>query len=164
MDKDYIKAKLASLPNEPGSYQMKNKDGEIIYVGKAKNLHNRVNQYFTGAHDYKTTKMVSLIDDFDFIVTRTEKEALVLEINLIKKYRPKYNIQFMDDSTYPYIKLTAGEYPVPAVTRKRLNDGGSYFGPFSGTSAAYSLLSVVCRTFGLPSCRRKFPDDIGRGR
>ena len=81
MDKEYIKAKLKNLPNEPGSYQMKDKNGEIIYVGKAKNLHNRVNQYFVGAHDFKTTKMVSNIDDFDFIVTRSEKEALVLEIN-----------------------------------------------------------------------------------
>ena len=93
MDKEYLKAKLAILPNEPGSYQMKNANDEIIYVGKAKNLHNRVNQYFTGAHDYKTTKLVSEIEDFDFIVTRSETEALVLEINLIKKYRPKYNIQ-----------------------------------------------------------------------
>ena len=106
MDREYIKAKLANLPEEPGSYQMKNKAGEIIYVGKAKNLHNRVNQYFTGVHDFKTTKMVSEIEDFDFIVTRTETEALVLEINLIKKHRPRYNIQFMDDSSYPYIKLT----------------------------------------------------------
>ena len=86
MDKEYLKAKLALLPNEPGSYQMKDKSGEIIYVGKAKNLHSRVNQYFTGAHDFKTTKMVSSIEDFDFIVTRTEKEALVLEINLIKNF------------------------------------------------------------------------------
>ena len=101
MDREYIKAKLANLPDEPGSYQMKDKDGEIIYVGKAKNLHSRVNQYFVGAHDFKTTKMVSNIDDFDFIVTKSEKEALVLEINLIKKYRPKYNIQFIYDSTYP---------------------------------------------------------------
>ena len=111
MDKEYIKAKLKNLPNEPGSYQMKDKNGEIIYVGKAKNLHNRVNQYFVGAHDFKTTKMVSHIEDFDFIVTRSEKEALVLEINLIKKYRPKYNIQFIDDSSYPYIKLTKEKYP-----------------------------------------------------
>ena len=85
---------------------MKDKNGEIIYVGKAKDLHNRVNSYFVGVHNFKTTKLVENIDDFDFIVTKTEKEALVLEINLIKKNRPKYNIQFMDDSSYPYIKLT----------------------------------------------------------
>ena len=93
MNREYMEAKLAHLPHEPGSYQMKNKYGEIIYVGKAKDLHNRVNQYFVGTHDFKTTKLVSNIDDFDFIVTASEKEALILEINLIKKYRPKYNIQ-----------------------------------------------------------------------
>ena len=99
MDREYIKAKLSQLPHSPGSYQMKDKNGEIIYVGKAKDLHNRVNSYFVGVHNFKTTKLVENIDDFDFIVTKTEKEALVLEINLIKKNRPKYNIQFMDDSS-----------------------------------------------------------------
>ena len=106
MNQEYIKAKLRELPHEPGSYQMKDKNGTIIYVGKAKDLHNRVNSYFVGEHNFKTRKLVSNIEDFDFIVTASEKEALVLEINLIKKNRPKYNIQFMDDSSYPYIKLT----------------------------------------------------------
>ena len=155
MDKDYIKAKLASLPNEPGSYQMKNKDGEIIYVGKAKNLHNRVNQYFTGAHDYKTTKMVSLIDDFDFIVTRTEKEALVLEINLIKKYRPKYNIQFMDDSTYPYIKLTKEDYPRIMVARNIKKDRNArYFGPFPDVYAARTTQKLLQQLYPFRRCAK----------
>ena len=101
-----LKAKLQTLPLEPGCYLMKDKNDTIIYVGKAKKLKNRVNQYFVGAHNYKTTKLVSNIVDFDYIVTSSEKEALVLEINLIKKYRPRYNIMFMDDSSYPYIKLT----------------------------------------------------------
>lgn len=137
MDREYIRAKLANLPNEPGSYQMKDKFGEIIYVGKAKNLHNRVNQYFTGAHDFKTTKMVSNIEDFDFIVTKTEKEALVLEINLIKKYRPKYNIQFIDDSSYPYIKLTREEFPRLMIARDMKKDRKArYFGPFPDAAAA----------------------------
>ncbi|MBR2726833.1 MAG: excinuclease ABC subunit C, partial [Solobacterium sp.] len=155
MDKDYIKAKLASLPNEPGSYQMKNKDGEIIYVGKAKNLHNRVNQYFTGAHDYKTTKMVSLIDDFDFIVTRTEKEALVLEINLIKKYRPKYNIQFMDDSTYPYIKLSKEDYPRIMVARNIKKDRNArYFGPFPDVYAARTTQKLLQQLYPFRRCAK----------
>ena len=155
MDKDYIKAKLASLPNEPGSYQMKSKDGEIIYVGKAKNLHNRVNQYFTGAHDYKTTKMVSLIDDFDFIVTRTEKEALVLEINLIKKYRPKYNIQFMDDSTYPYIKLTKEDYPRIMVARNIKKDRNArYFGPFPDVYAARTTQKLLQQLYPFRRCAK----------
>ena len=140
MDKEYIKAKLANLPGAPGSYQMKDRRGEIIYVGKAKNLHNRVNQYFTGAHDFKTTKLVSEIEDFDFIVTSSETEALVLEINLIKKYRPKYNIQFMDDSTYPYIKLTSEEYPRLMIARDMKKDRkAKYFGPFPDASAARFL-------------------------
>ncbi len=155
MDKDYIKAKLASLPNEPGSYQMKDKDGEVIYVGKAKNLHNRVNQYFTGAHDYKTTKMVSLIDDFDFIVTRTEKEALVLEINLIKKYRPKYNIQFMDDSTYPYIKITKEDYPRIMVARNIKKDRNArYFGPFPDVYAARTTQKLLQQLYPFRRCAK----------
>ena len=155
MDKDYLKAKLASLPNEPGSYQMKNKDGEIIYVGKAKNLHNRVNQYFTGAHDYKTTKMVSLIDDFDYIVTRTEQEALVLEINLIKKHRPRYNIQFMDDSTYPYIKLTKEDYPRILVARNIKKDRNArYFGPFPDVYAARTTQKLLLQLYPFRRCTK----------
>ncbi|MDO4415222.1 MAG: excinuclease ABC subunit UvrC [Erysipelotrichaceae bacterium] len=153
MDREYIKAKLLNLPNEPGSYQMKDKSGEIIYVGKAKNLHNRVNQYFTGAHDFKTTKMVSNIEDFDFIVTKTEKEALVLEINLIKKYRPKYNIQFIDDSSYPYIKLTREEYPRLLIARDMKKDRKArYFGPFPDASAARTTQKLLQSLYPFRRC------------
>ncbi len=155
MDKEYIKAKLQNLPDSPGSYQMKDKDGEIIYVGKAKNLHNRVNQYFVGAHDFKTTKMVSNIEDFDFIVTSTEKEALVLEINLIKKYRPKYNIQFIDDSSYPYIKLTRETYPRLMVARDSKKDKKArYFGPFPDASAARDTQKLLQTLYPFRRCDR----------
>lgn len=154
MDEQYIKAKLLNLPNDPGSYQMKDKSGEIIYVGKAKNLHNRVNQYFTGAHDFKTQKMVSEIEDFDFIVTRSEKEALILEINLIKKYRPKYNIMFIDDSMYPYIKLTNETYPRLVYARDMKKDRkAKYFGPFPSPSAASETLKLLQRLYPFRRCK-----------
>ena len=160
MDKEYIKAKLTNLPHEPGSYQMKDSSGEIIYVGKAKDLHSRVNQYFTGAHDFKTTRMVSNIEDFDFIVTRTEKEALVLEINLIKKYRPKYNIQFIDDSSYPYIKLTREKYPRLSVARDTRKDRSArYFGPFPDASAARSTQKVLQNLYPFRRCGQ-MPDKL----
>ncbi|MBQ1531815.1 MAG: excinuclease ABC subunit UvrC [Solobacterium sp.] len=160
MDREYLKAKLANLPDEPGSYQMKDKSGEIIYVGKAKNLHNRVNQYFTGAHDFKTTKLVSNIDDFDFIVTRSEKEALILEINLIKKYRPKYNIMFIDDSSYPYIKLTKEKYPRLMIARDMKKDRHArYFGPFPDASAARNTLKILQTLYPFRRCT-KIPDKV----
>ncbi|MBR4446492.1 MAG: excinuclease ABC subunit UvrC [Solobacterium sp.] len=153
MDPNYIKAKLINLPHEPGSYQMKDKNGEIIYVGKAKDLHSRVNQYFTGAHDFKTTKMVSNIEDFDFIVTKSEKEALVLEINLIKKYRPKYNIQFIDDSSYPYIKLTREKYPRLMIARDTKKDKKArYFGPFPDAGAARMTAKVLQSVYPFRRC------------
>lgn len=154
MDKEYIKAKLLNVPHSPGSYQMKNKYGDIIYVGKAKDLHNRVNQYFTGAHDFKTTKLVSEITDFEFIVTKTEKESLVLEINLIKKYRPKYNIQFMDDSTYPYIKITNEDYPRLLIARDMKKDRkAKYFGPFPDVSAARTTQKVLLSIYPFRRCK-----------
>ena len=153
MDKEYIKAKLANLPEDPGSYQMKDKNGDIIYVGKAKNLHSRVNQYFTGAHDFKTTKMVSHIEDFDFTVTRTEKEALLLEINLIKKYRPKYNIMFIDDSSYPYIKMTREDYPRLMIARDTRKDRKArYFGPFPDATAARDTLKLLQGLYPFRRC------------
>ncbi len=155
MDKEYIKAKLLNLPHQPGSYQMKDKYGEIIYVGKAKDLHARVNQYFTGAHDFKTTRMVASIDDFDFIVTASEKEALVLEINLIKKYRPKYNIQFIDDSSYPYIKLTREQYPRLMIARDTRKDRkAKYFGPFPDANAARNTLKLLQSLYPFRRCNR----------
>ena len=104
--KEYIKEKLKLVPNLPGSYQMKNKDGIIIYVGKAKNLHNRVKSYFMGTRTGKTAMLVNDIVDFEYIVTSSELESLILEITLIKKYNPKYNILLKDDKSYPYIELT----------------------------------------------------------
>lgn len=160
MDREYLKAKLVNLPNEPGSYQMKDSHNEIIYVGKAKNLHNRVNQYFTGAHDFKTTRLVSEIEDFDFIVTKTETEALVLEINLIKKYRPKYNIQFMDDSSYPYIKLTNEAYPKLLIARDMKKDRkAKYFGPFPDASAARSTQKLLQSLYPFRRCNH-MPDKV----
>lgn len=142
-----------NLPHSPGSYQMKDKNGEIIYVGKAKDLHNRVNSYFVGAHNFKTTKLVQNIDDFDFIVTKSEKEALVLEINLIKKNRPKYNIQFMDDSSYPYIKLTREKYPKLSIARDIKKDKKArYFGPLPDVSAAKETLKLLQNMFPLRRC------------
>ena len=115
----------------PGCYLMKNKYGEVIYVGKAKKLKNRVSQYFVGSHDNKTTKMVSNVADFDYIVAGSEKEAFILEYNLIKQYRPRYNIMFMDDASYPYIRLTSEDYPTLKVVRdaKRMKNA-LYFGPY----------------------------------
>lgn len=152
-DKAYLKAKLSQLPHSPGSYQMKDANGEIIYVGKAKDLHNRVNSYFVGAHNFKTTKLVQNIDDFDFIVTKSEKEALVLEINLIKKNRPKYNIQFMDDSSYPYIKLTREKYPRLSIARDIKKDKKArYFGPLPDVSAAKETLKILQNMFPFRRC------------
>ena len=112
-----LKEKLQTLPKKPGVYLHKDKDGTVIYVGKAINLFNRVNSYFRGAHDYKTTKLVSNIVDFDYIVTKSEKEALILEYNLIKEYDPKYNIVFKDDKSYPYILLKDCPEPYVEVVR-----------------------------------------------
>ena len=117
MDLQYIKDKLSLLPMQPGCYLMKDKDGTVIYVGKAKKLKNRVSSYFAGSHNYKTTKLVQEIVDFEYIVTDSEKEALLLEINLIKDYAPKYNISFMDNKYYPYIQLTKERHPRLKIVR-----------------------------------------------
>ncbi len=154
MIKDKLKAKLATLPLEPGCYLMKNSKNDIIYVGKAKKLKNRVNQYFIGAHDYKTTKLVSLIEDFEYIVTHSEKEALLLEINLIKKHRPRFNIIFMDDKTYPYIKLTQEKYPTCRVVRDAKKDRkAKYFGPFPDSFAAYQTMKLLNQLYPLRKCK-----------
>ena len=160
-----LRDKANSLPETPGVYIMKNDGGEIIYVGKSKKLKNRVTSYFTGnQHSIKTAKMVSLVKDFDYILTKTEIEALTLENVLIKKHSPKYNIKLKDAKSYPYIKLTAEDYPRLVVTRERKSDRGRYFGPYSGSSAAYSALDAVVRVFSLPTCKRSFPRDIGKER
>lgn len=149
-----IQDKLAILPALPGCYLMKNKDGDIIYVGKAKKLKNRVRQYFVGAHDFKTTRLVSNIDDFEYIVTGSEKEALLLEINLIKKHTPPYNIMFMDDKTYPYLKLTKEKAPVLKVVRNTKDKKAVYFGPFPDSGAAWETVKLLNRLYPLRKCKR----------
>ena len=149
-----LKEKLSSLPLQPGCYLMKDSKGEIIYIGKAKKLKARLNQYFTGAHEGKTQKMVSLIEDFDFFVTNTEKEALVLEINLIKQYRPRYNIMFMDDKSYPYIKITSDDYPQLLVVRDKKKDKkAKYFGPFTDTGAARETVKLLNDLYPIRKCK-----------
>ena len=160
-----LRDKANSLPETPGVYIMKSSDGNIIYVGKSKKLKNRVTTYFTGNnHTYKTARLVSLIHDFDYIVCDTEIEALTLENVLIKKHSPKYNIKLKDAKSYPYIKVTAEEYPRLFVTRERKSDKARYFGPYQGSSAAHSALETVVKIFGLYTCRRSFPKDIGKER
>ena len=139
-----IEEKLKLLPDLPGSYQMLDKTGKIIYVGKAKNLKNRVKSYFHGAHNAKTTKLVSDIADFNYIITESELEAYVLEINLIKQYEPKYNIALTDDKTYPYIALTNETHPRLIVTRdQRKKNKARYFGPYPNVSAARQTADLL---------------------
>ena len=160
MTSDYIKEKLKTLPLLPGCYQMKDADGNIIYVGKAIKLKNRVSSYFTGSHNFKTTKLVSNIADFDYIVTKSEKEALILEINLIKKYRPKYNIQFMDDSSYPYIELMVEPYPKLDVVRlNKRKRKGKIFGPFTDVLAARKTVKLLETIYPLRKCKN-MPDKV----
>ena len=160
-----LRDKANSLPTVPGVYIMKDKSGQVIYVGKSKKLKNRVTTYFTGNnHTLKTAKMVSLVDDFDYIVCKTEIEALTLENVLIKKHMPKYNIRLKDSKSYPYIKVTNEEYPKLFVTRERKSDRARYFGPYQGASSAYAALEAVMKVFALPTCKRSFPKDIGRER
>ena len=148
-----IQDKLAILPALPGCYLMKNIDGDIIYVGKAKKLKNRVRQYFVGAHDFKTTRLVANIDDFEYIVTGSEKEALLLEINLIKKHTPPYIIMFMDDKTYPYIKLTKEKAPILRVVRNTKDRKAEYFGPFPDSGAAWETMKLLNQLYPLRKCR-----------
>ena len=160
-----LRNKANSLPSVPGVYIMKDADGRIIYVGKSKKLKNRVTTYFTGNnHTLKTAKMVSLVDDFDYIVCKTEIEALTLDNVLIKRHMPKYNIRLKDSKSYPYIKVTADEYPKLFVTRERSSDKAKYYGPYQGASSAYAALDAVIKVFSLPTCKRSFPKDIGRER
>ena len=157
--------KANSLPLCPGVYIMKDKLGRIIYVGKSRKLKNRVSQYFQNSKkNFKTSRMVLLAEDFDFIVCNTEIEALTLENTLIKQHSPKYNIKLKDAKAYPYIKITDGEYPRIVFTRTRLSDRAKYFGPFSGASTAYSILDIIHKSLGIPNCKRQFPRDIGKER
>ena len=157
--------KANGLPVRPGVYIMKNAAGSVIYVGKSRKLKNRVSQYFQNSEkNVKTANMVRQVKDFDYYVCDTEIEALSLENTLIKQYSPKYNIRLKDAKSYPYIKITEGEYPRLVMTRKRQNDGGKYFGPYSGTATVFSVINTLSAVLGLPTCKRSFPRDIGRER
>lgn len=150
---EHIKAKLSLLPDEPGCYLHKNQFGEVIYVGKAKNLKNRVRSYFTGAHDLKTERLVADIRDFEYIITASELEALLLEMTLIKKHDPKYNIMLKDDKSYPYLKITNETYPRLITTRKLKKDGGHYFGPYPNAYAANETKRLLDRLYPLRKCQ-----------
>ena len=160
-----LRKKANSRPESPGVYIMRDAGEKIIYVGKSKKLKNRVTSYFSGTHtSSKTARMVSLVRDFDYILCKTEIEALTLENVLIKKHSPKYNIKLKDAKSYPYIKISAEEYPRLTVTRDRNSGKGKYFGPYSSASAAYTALDTVRKIFALPTCHRTFPKDIGKER
>ncbi|WP_374720034.1 excinuclease ABC subunit UvrC [Parageobacillus toebii] len=149
---DHLKEKLAVLPEQPGCYLMKDKNGTVIYVGKAKVLKNRVRSYFTGTHDGKTLRLVNEIADFEYIVTSSNIEALILEMNLIKKYDPKYNVMLKDDKSYPFIKITAEKHPRLIITRKVKKDGGKYFGPYPHVQAANETKKLLDRIYPLRKC------------
>lgn len=163
--REELQKKASELPLRPGVYIMKDAKDRVIYVGKSKKLKNRVSQYFiNGEKSVKNAKMVSLVCDFDYILCDTEIEALALENTLIKKHSPRYNIKLKDAKSYPYIKMTSGEYPRFVFTRTRASDKCTYFGPYSGSKVASSLLSLIYKNIGIPSCKRKFPQEIGKSR
>ncbi|WP_280769841.1 excinuclease ABC subunit UvrC [Salipaludibacillus daqingensis] len=156
---EQLKEKIQLLPAQPGCYLMKNKHGTVIYTGKAKVLRNRVRSYFTGAHDKKTQRLVSEITDFEYIVTSSNLEALVLEQNLIKKYQPRYNVLLKDDKTYPFLKITKEEHPRLLTTRKVKKDGAKYFGPYPNAQAANETKKLLDRLYPLRKCRT-LPDRV----
>lgn len=161
-----LKEKAHRLPQLPGVYLMHNRDGVIIYVGKAKSLRNRVSQYFAdlSSHTLKTRRLVSNIDYFETIFANSELDALLLENTLIKKYKPKYNILLKDDKGYPFIRISREDYPRLSVASRREKDGAQYFGPYGGRGTANTAIRLLSETFLLPSCSRKFPRDIGKER
>ncbi|MGP9042620.1 excinuclease ABC subunit UvrC [Cytobacillus kochii] len=156
---DNIKNKLPLLPAQPGCYLMKDRQGTIIYVGKAKVLRNRVKSYFTGSHDGKTLRLVNEIEDFEYIVTSSDMEALLLELNLIKKHDPKYNVMLKDDKSYPFIKLTNERHPRLITTRKVKKDKGKYFGPYPNVQAANETKRLLDRLYPLRKCNT-LPDRV----
>ncbi|EGQ3325909.1 excinuclease ABC subunit UvrC [Staphylococcus pseudintermedius] len=154
-----IKQKLGVLPMEPGCYLMKDRQNQVIYVGKAKKLRNRVRSYFTGAHDTKTTRLVREIVDFEYIVTSSETESLLLELNLIKKYQPRYNILLKDDKSYPFIKITKERHPKLVVTRTVRKGSGKYFGPYPNAYSAHETKKLLDRIYPFRKCD-KMPDRL----
>ena len=164
---DELKEKANTLPLAPGVYIMRDKSNQVIYVGKAKKLKNRVSQYFqdTVSHSPKTRMMVSKIDHFDVIVAASEFEALVLECSLIKRYLPKYNILLKDDKGYPYLRLNMKDpYPVITMVNKIADDGAEYYGPYGSRGVTSALLEAIRLTLKLPGCSKQFPRDVGKGR
>ena len=149
---DHLKEKLAILPDHPGCYLMKDRQGTIIYVGKAKVLKQRVRSYFTGSHDGKTQRLVTEIVDFETIITTSDIEALVLELNLIKQYDPKYNVMLKDDKSYPYLKITAERHPKLIITRRVKKDKGKYFGPYPNAFAATETKKLLDRVYPYRKC------------
>lgn len=162
-----IEDELKKLPRQPGVYIMHDKKDDIIYVGKAVSLRNRVRQYFQSSKDKspKIKQMVSKIERFEYIVTDSELEALVLENNLIKENRPRYNTMLRDDKTYPYIKLTVKEdYPRLQIVRQIKKDKNKYFGPFSSGNAVRDTINLLNKVYKLRTCNRNLPKDIGEER
>ena len=161
----YLRNKTSRLTQSPGVYIMRNSENTIIYIGKAKNLHNRVSSYFRENPDHlpKVAAMVSNVYDYDFIVTDSEYEALVLECSLIKQHKPKYNILLKDDKGYHYIRISDGEYP-RITTEKNTKQPGKYLGPYTSGSVTKEAVNEVNRVFMLPTCHKKFPQDFGKGR
>ncbi len=157
--KQHIKQKLSVLPMEPGCYLMKDRQDQVIYVGKAKKLRNRVRSYFTGAHDTKTTRLVREIVDFEYIVTSSETESLLLELNLIKKYQPRYNVLLKDDKSYPFIKITKERHPKLIVTRTVRKGSGKYFGPYPNAYSAHETKKLLDRIYPFRKCD-KMPDRL----
>ncbi|APH04150.1 excinuclease ABC subunit UvrC [Bacillus weihaiensis] len=156
---DKLKEKLSLLPDQPGCYIMKDRQGTVIYVGKAKVLKNRVRSYFTGSHDGKTLRLVNEIEDFEYIITSSNLEALILELNLIKKYDPKYNVMLKDDKTYPFIKITNERHPRLLVTRQVKKDKGKYFGPYPNVFSARETIKLLDRLYPLRKCST-LPDRV----
>ncbi|HET7579025.1 MAG TPA: excinuclease ABC subunit UvrC [Bacillales bacterium] len=156
---DQLKEKLAVLPDQPGCYLMKNRHGKIIYIGKATVLKNRVRSYFSGSHDPKTERLVSEITDFEYIVTSSEIEALILEMNLIKKHDPKYNVMLRDDKSYPFLKITNEQHPRLIISRKVNKKSGKYFGPYPNVGAANETKKLLDRLYPLRKCRT-LPDRV----
>lgn len=154
-----LREKIKKLPNKPGTYQMRDRKGNIIYVGKAKNLKNRVSSYFVGAHDDKTTRLVRDIEDFTYMITGSEKEAFLLELSQIKQYLPKYNIQLTDNKTYPYIEVTDEEHPIIRVTRNVNKNKPNIFGPYPNASYAAEVVRLLDSIFPFRKCS-KFPKKV----
>ena len=162
-----IQEELKKLPQQPGVYIMHDAKDAIIYIGKAVSLRNRVRQYFRPSHNegLKKEQMVKQIERFEYIITDSELEALILECNLIKEYRPKYNTMLRDDKTYPYIRVTLGEaFPRVLFSRQMKKDKSRYFGPYTSAGAVKDTIELIQKIYSLRTCSRSLPKDIGKER